>query len=425
MKEKLQLFRMKEFAQKKYIYLIYIFIFICLFLGLISDSGFQYVHFLLIYFVAFCVFSILLTSLTIRLLKKIKTSVIFNDVVLDKLAFASFVFIIIFIAFHYFVMQQIPLVEAWKTTDDVEIAKIRNLITIITPLVFNYISSFVIKGMLPFFIYYFHRTEQKKLFWILSFAGAFYTLSLIQKSYIVIVFMPLWIYFLVSKKYLRFTFLTTFYLLAISFLVITSNPFLIGRGIHNNSEDIAQEDPFASKQLIQKTDNKEPENVFYTIYYIGTGVADRMFLTPGKIVSKWFQYIPSQYPYAKGCAYHFAAPFLACNYIDYSSILYDELYPNYAAKGLHGSVVVTSFMYDFANFGVYGLILSAFILSILFVFVNHIFSDNWKTGLPLNFYFIIILLSSAISTLLFSGGWGLIILLYLIFKNRLKSADLQ
>lgn len=421
-----------NFVRRNNIYFIYLFTLICLLLGLIKDSGFKHVHYLAIYSFAFAVFSFLLHKPLQNFISRLNFDNI-SHLNTDKLALYFSVLTVVSIVVHFFVMMQVPLFEAWKTTDDVKIAKIRNQITVITPPLFNYISSFVLKGLLPFFIFYFYKTGNKRLFWLLSIAGGFYALALIQKSYIVLIFLPLWVYLFSIKRYLNFSILSSFFVLSIAFLVITANPFLIGRGVggterpenteieEGKTDDpgyIYQKDPFAVEE---DENDKAPDNAFLSAYYIAGGVTERLLLTPGKIISKWFEYIPSKYSYTKGCGYHFAAPFLGCEFIDFSAILYDELYPNYAAKGLHGTVVAASFMYDFANFGVYGLVLSALILSTLFSFVNKLFYDEWLIGFSLNFYFIIILQSSAISTLLFSGGWGLILLLYLLFKRRLTT----
>jgi hypothetical protein len=411
---------MKEFARKNNLYLTYTFIFICLFFGLISDSGLKYVHYLYIYFAAFCIFSYLLSGPITLLLERIGIRREGNVENLNSWSVIIFASTVAFILVHYIAIRQVPLWEAWKLRDDVEIAMLRNNITLRAPVVINYVSSFVMRAALPFFIYYFYRTGQKKMFWSLAIIGAFYAVSMIQKSYVITIFMPLWIYLLVAGKYFRFAALSVFFWGAISLLIISANPFLIGRGVHNTSQDVvAKVDTVAS--TVPAT--VEKSGVLNTMGKIVSSVGTRIFLEPGKVMAKWFSYVPSKYPYAKGCAYHFAAPLLGCKYLDFSGILYDQVYPEYAAKGLHGAMVPTSFMYDYVNFGIAGLVYSALLLSILFILVTFVFKDSWPSGFVLNFYFVLILVSSQISTLLFSGGWGLIILLYLVFRKNLNEFD--
>ena len=76
-------------------------------------------------------------------------------------------------------------------------------------------------------------------------------------------------------------------------------------------------------------------------------------------------------------------------------------------------------MYDYANFGRKGLILSGFILAIVFYFVETIFRNNFKFKLSLNLIPLATLSSQALTTLLFSGGWGLLIGFYYLFiRNK-------
>ena len=61
-------------------------------------------------------------------------------------------------------------------------------------------------------------------------------------------------------------------------------------------------------------------------------------------------------------------------------------------KGLKGNVNVASFMYEYANFGIYGLILSGAFLGLLFLSIEKIFVNNltlklYKPNTCFNFKF--------------------------------------
>ena len=71
---------------------------------------------------------------------------------------------------------------------------------------------------------------------------------------------------------------------------------------------------------------------------------------------------------------------------NYAKELYPLMYPSYAEKGLKGNVNVASFMYDYANFGWKGFILSGFLLGLLFVFIELLFRDHLILKLSLNNY---------------------------------------
>jgi hypothetical protein len=76
-------------------------------------------------------------------------------------------------------------------------------------------------------------------------------------------------------------------------------------------------------------------------------------------------------------------------------------------------------MYDFANWGWKGLLISGLILGLCLAFVERIFGDNMVAKLTINATSIFWLTSTSLSTLLFSGGWGLMILLYALFGRNL------
>ena len=149
---------------------------------------------------------------------------------------------------------------------------------------------------------------------------------------------------------------------------------------------------------------------------IVNGLSNRVFLVPGKMVAVWFEHIPENLPYLKGCGYRFMKPINNC-YHDYQFELYKIVFPENHKKGYKGSLNTSSFMYEYANFGIIGLIISALILAYIISFIEVYFSDNRKLRFSINAFYILMLSSSAISTLLFSGGWILMIILYVIFRK--------
>ena len=78
-------------------------------------------------------------------------------------------------------------------------------------------------------------------------------------------------------------------------------------------------------------------------------------------------------------------------------------------------------MYEYSNFGRTGLILSALLLGFLLCFIELIFGSNMLLKTSLNLFPIFMLSSGALTTALFSGGWGLIIILYYIFTKDFKT----
>jgi len=150
-------------------------------------------------------------------------------------------------------------------------------------------------------------------------------------------------------------------------------------------------------------------------------LAERVILLPGEIVSKWFDIIPEQKPFLYGCGYRFLAPILGCSYVEYQTELYPVFFPDYARRGFKGTVNTASFVYDYANFGKVGLVISGILLSILIFFIENLFEFDLVFNLSLNAFYVFMLSSSALSTLLFSGGWALILLLFFVYKKTDKN----
>ena len=123
-------------------------------------------------------------------------------------------------------------------------------------------------------------------------------------------------------------------------------------------------------------------------------------------------------PFLYGAGYHFASKLGAMEYRDYSTELYPIIKPHYAKRGIQGSVNTASFMYEYSNFGNIGMILSALLTALIFVFTEKVFYDNFISKISLNFFPIFLLSSGALTTALFSGGWGLVIVLYYIFARE-------
>ena len=164
----------------------------------------------------------------------------------------------------------------------------------------------------------------------------------------------------------------------------------------------------------------KPKDEFKSFQAGSSGIINRRFIVPGKVVGLWFNNIPSKYPFLYGNGYSFIAKLRHVPLVEYSNDLYAELYPQYAADGLRGSVNTASFMYDYANFGVWGLLLSGAVMAFWLFLLQGVF-PNMKILFILNLFPILMLTSTSLLTLLFSGGWLLTVLLYLLFKRKFNT----
>jgi hypothetical protein len=257
--------------------------------------------------------------------------------------------------------------------------------------------------VLPFLLLYFLHKRDYKKYALLSVFGFFYCLSLMQKSFILTIFLPSIVYslFYIKKLWKIFGINIFTVLIYIYVLLYVTNPAL--RGVEIPKE--VKEKP--------SIEFDERNKIFaYAIY-------KRVLLIPGKMVADWFKHVPADKPFLKGCGYRFLAPVLNCEFHNYAQELYPIFYPEYAKRGIQGNVNVAHFVYDYANFGWKGLLLSGFVMGILLSLIEILFLESIVYKFSINIFYILMLSSSALTTLLFSGGWGLMILLYLLFKKDL------
>lgn len=392
-------------------FLIYLFVFTFLLVGVYVFSGFRYFDLLFLYIGVFIGCYFLWKKIFNRYFH-LRTSFQIPELT-DNHAKVILLISCGFIVAHFIYLGYIPVLEALNSNDDKYISYLRRKPTEEAHFIWNYLSSFIIKAILPFFILYFYR--RSRIHFILAVAfGLGYSIALMPKSNFLTIFLPLLIYVIAKRHFLASLVICTLIYLSMQFISYVANPELRGMVSQNKVE--------VKENNEQKEGIKVDEGDGFVVRSV-KGLMSRVVVVPGRIVSDWFDLIPERFPFLKGCGYHFLTPFNGCQFVDYSTRLYGALYPEYYNQGVRGSVNVASFMYDYSNFGKWGLIYSAMILSIFFCVVDFLFEkESLLLKLSINFYYILALSSSALSTLLFSGGWGLMILLFFLFKNGLRKA---
>jgi hypothetical protein len=275
----------------------------------------------------------------------------------------------------------------------------------------NYASSFTIKALLPFFLLYFYIKKKKMFFLLLFLIGSFYAFSLMQKSHIIAIIIPLLVYLLLERKWLLVIANMAYIVLVVGIMVYITNPDLAEKPIplEDNTE--------LSDALEEEVKRRDPESPILRIAY---GLYERTMLVPGEIVSKWFRVIPEKRPFLNGNGYRIVAKLKGEAFVNYTADLYPLVRPSFAKRGLKGNVNVASFMYEYSNFGAIGLVLSGILLAFVFFVIEKIFAARSKLNMSINAFPVLILSSGALNTLLFSGGWGLSILLFLLFLGHKK-----
>ena len=383
--------------------IIYHFIFAILIYGVIRTSGTVYLKELSIvyscFLVTYCIgFYILIKN-------KFDITFKFKSINLNKWISILPITSIVLILLHLLYLGDFHAISALKLKTITEVVQLRRSITAESNLLVNYIASFNIKGLLPFTLLALLILKKKKLYWFLFALGSFYVFCLMQKSFIIVLLAPALIYSLLKLKWVYLIKYCTVITTVMFSLVLIQNPEI------SKSET-------ASKELVttnSETKNQKSNGKLKTILI---GLEKRILIVPGKTITGWFKHIPKDLPYQNGSGYRFAKFITQKDYSNYAKELYPLMYPTYAARGLQGNVNVASFMYDYANFGWKGFIISGISIGLLFVFIEWLFMDRFVLKLSINTIPVLLLSSQAITTALFSGGWGLMLILYFLFRKK-------
>ncbi|MEJ6777388.1 MAG: hypothetical protein QNK85_08715 [Crocinitomicaceae bacterium] len=403
---------LKTFIKNHTLLSIYTMVFLILLYGIIETTGSKYVFNMFLFFIPLITFYFGLTYLAKN--KKIKG---FSSlkIIPDLLPNYSFLILtgicILLIIGHLIHIGGSPAVKGFSIMDTISIVELRRHITSDASSFWNYISSFNIKAILPFTLLLLTFKKKKIFFWILFFIGVFYAFSLMQKSYILTVLFPIIILLFFKKKYLQMFVLFITCGIVIVSLVYIQNPQMRG-GINNVTNiDIPSDD---------RIEDDRPH-----FQKVLVGLKNRVLIVPGEMVSEWFDKIPNDKPFLNGDGYSFVCNINGHKYRNYATELYPVIRPNFSRRGLKGSVNAASFMYEYSNFGKFGLVLSAFLLALLFVIIEVIFAGNVLLKISLNLFPVFMMSSGALTTALFSGGWGLIIVLYFIFESDFKHRSIK
>jgi len=398
----------KTFFKTHTLFSIYSVVFIILLNGVIETSGSKYVFNMFLFFIPLVLFYFGFTYFAKN--KKFKVFSSLNNItnLLPDYSYLILTGICVFLVVgHLIHIGGSPGAKGLAVMDTKGIVELRRNITSEASSLWNYLSSFNIKAILPFSLLLLAFKKKKLLFGILIAIGALYAFSLMQKSYILTVLFPIILLTLFYKKYLQSIGLFLICGIVIISLVYIQNPQMRG-GVDN-----------VTKIEISLKDRVDSDHPYFIRVLLG--LKHRILVVPGEMVAKWFQEIPKNKPFLYENGYGFICKIKGIKHIEYSKVLYPIIRPKYAEKGLKGSVNTASFMYEYSNFGRTGLILSALLLGFLLCFIELIFGSNMLLKTSLNLFPIFMLSSGALTTALFSGGWGLIIILYYIFTKDFKT----
>ncbi|MFM6965405.1 MAG: hypothetical protein ACKOWM_07505 [Sphingomonadales bacterium] len=361
-------------------------------IGLIQSTGLQYAPALFfLFFVPFCLFY----SLT-NLLPEFRITMGSARLNTSKLEWLLLGMGLVIVLIHLIWLGKIPLIEAWQATKLSAANLIRKNSSAGLPSWLRYASTWTVRAIFPAATLLFLSKKNDVWFIISLLLGSFYGLALLQKSLVLWTTIPVLVYFILNKKWIATLVLSATIGMLFVLAVYANNPQL-----HGGEHDL---------KIIQNKTSKTSQ--------VSEGIVKRIFLVPGKTLGLWFEHVPKDKPFLFGQDFGPFARLQGLPTKDYNLELYPLFYPEYAKQGIRGSVNAAHFMRSYANFGWWGLTLSALMMAIFFWLLNNIHRKTQsELAFSLQIFPLFLLSSGSLLTLLFSGGWGLIILLLLLRQN--------
>ena len=323
------------------------------------------------------------------------------------------------ILLHWYLLGGLPILSAFRTVNHTEAGMIRQHI-MDAPLGVIYLSSLLVKALIPVaLIVLLKGNKRPVLTAVIIFSCWIYALSLMQKSYPIVVLGPAGLWCLLSRRFVSAAGLFSLMLVGVVIGTLAANP-----EIRPNLGSLGLGSRTSVDRTVQPADTPPKEVAPATAPPIGeiakdvsTGLSSRVLELPGEVVSKWFSAIPRDLPFEYGCGYRFLAPLLKCQFVDNALLLYKFYYVDLYNRGYRGSMNAAHFAEEYANFGAYGLVLSGVLASLVIALGTVAFARaDFAATLALNMPFVLVLGSTALHTTLVSGGWLLVMVLaFLLF----------
>ncbi|MGZ6229306.1 MAG: hypothetical protein ACXWMI_00080 [Syntrophales bacterium] len=414
-----------ELIQSNLAFVIYCVLFLMLFSSVVLESGSTYLGYLVLYFavlvVAYFTFSRLIGIFLSGFLGHGKMEVSRNGWPKSFFGTAFLICAVLFVIAHFIYLGHVPILTASLEDGYYNIMLVRQSIFFEAPAFYRYVPNLLVKSVFPILLLYFFLTSKKK-FWITIVVGSFYAVALLNKMFIVLLVIPLSIYFISGMKVWRTLFLSIVPVAGVMLIVFAQNPMIRPTLWSDTSYQLSNYFPQSLEiESVKRTlSYREKIPVSESAGGFVDTIYRRVFLVPGQVVSAWFRRIPADIPFAEGCASRPVAWLKGCEFIFLPRLINDLENPVLLKKGIYGTMTAASFMEDYGNFGWKGLILGGLSLGLVLAIVGLIFGTSWRWLLAFNLIPISLLIELPLTTVLLSGGWLLSLLLYLVFHYDLE-----
>lgn len=416
---------LKEKLKKHYLFAVYLVVASGILIGLIEGFNIKYSYWVIFYYLLpLIVFYSLIQfwfakrNYGEKLQLKLKNVDLTNKFSTQQILIAFVAIIVLTLIVHIIILKGLPGFEALTEFNHRNLVYIRRGVTSKLPVWFKYIYSFVLKGIIPMGLLLAYHFKNKRVFIILSLIALVYGINGMQKGHFLTFYGPTLILLLVNKSYKRALILGAYIFSCLVLLVFIANPglkytlmkhFMTVKLPKEVSKEVLLDDGGEGGEGIVKANKKAVNSLYLRTFYL-----------PGATVGRWFEAVPKKKPYLYGKGYKLYAKITGQKYHDYGAELYGVIYPSYVKRGFVGRVNVASFMYDYVNFKQWGLLYSALGMALLISVISLLYHGDCKMMVVLNTIPVLYLSSTNYTTLLFSGGWFLIICIYLLFLRNYK-----
>ena len=347
--------------------------------------------------------------------------------------FASKSLLIVSIAFvfaHFLYLGHVPVIDGLLEKEYYAVMLIRqSIFEGDVGAIWRYGPNILVKSAFPFLVFYF---ASKSRFWfILSLlVGGFYAIALMNKIFIILLILPAFIRLIFELRLVRAVALGIVPLVGFTILINVQNPHqrpeLLVEAVDWVLQTVLPE--YNRTMAVRAAKNLEIVSVprsadIDRVKVVTNSLYIRVVQIPGLVMTDWFENIPAKLPFGHGCGYRWMAPLVGCEYKSYAAAINDLEHPELVEMGINGTMTSASFMEDYANFGMAGLVFSGIIFATILALLGRLFRVHWKDSLALNSIPLFLLLEIPLSTVILTGGWFLTIILYLLVAFPAESNE--
>ena len=356
---------------------------------------------------------------------------------------AQFVLFACVAVMHLTTLGYLPIVKAYDSGNDYEIARIRQDGYYTLAVWQRYASDYAIKAIGPIVLVLAARYKSPFLYPTLV-VGIIYTSALFVKVNPVYLLLPLVVFYALTLQLMRSVFIAGIMVVTVGLCWTSSSPAVredagyllrvpmasvapaptVPAAKSSGHESVAPA-PTVSAATSSGQESVAPARTVPAAKSLGhelpgaalyASVRERFVIVPAQVTWQWFFHYTESEQRERGCGYRLVAKLLGCEYQHIPTKLYAVYYSDLVkSRGLSGSLNSGSYLHDFANFGYPGVIASAVVFTLIFTALR-MFCGASPVLLSLSLMPVLSLMEMPISTVLNSGGWLLIIFVSILLQ---------